>query len=459
MNDNTTNTRSVTQTTLALGLLVWCGLSPQTLAAQTAPCASLGTLSSLATTADGSQSLWLSRISAGAVFALDATASATRVDAWTGRGLHISASPVVAPGVAGAHTLSEISGDGGDCEIATTNQLVRPDQTLPPVPTNPGGGGSGSGGGGNSGGQQLTESAIVGFSPILLGRWSITERLNRRTLGPYGADSAGAASNVEDSLAWFDATFLNADNNQFGRSGRDSSAQFIAGAELWRNGSVQIGFAGGFETADTDSFDKTVSADANSYFIGPYLGWRPDAYTLVDVWLGYANRKFNNEIATYSSSFDGDRFFIDANVTRRINSGNYSIFPKLGVFYANDDMPEHRYSSGASSFWVTSHSADTLITRLAVDVWRDPLIGSNRLQWLPFLSAGVDWYAEQPGDRLVLGNDMTIDKAGDVIGSLSAGTDILTGSGGRWTTKVTYDGLGLSGYDEVEVELAFNFEF
>ncbi|MTH98755.1 autotransporter outer membrane beta-barrel domain-containing protein [Roseibium sp. RKSG952] len=456
---NRTAPRPASKTSLALGLVFACGLSPQILSAQNAPCASLGSLRSLTTTEDGSQSLWLSRTTGGSRFALDATASSTRVDTWVGQGLHISASPVVATGVAGAHTLSEISGDGGDCEIATTNQLARPDQTLPPVPIRPGGGGTEPDGGGATGGQQLTESAIIGFSPILLGRWSITERLNRRALGPYGADSAGSASTKEESLAWFDVTYLHANNNQFGRGGRDNSAQIIVGADLWQSGAVKVGFAGGFESTDTDSFNNTVSADANSYFIGPYLGWRPDEYTLVDIWLGYANRKFKNGIAAYRSSFDADRFFVDANITRRINSGNYSIFPKLGIFYANDDMPTHQYSNGTSTFTVTSHNAETLITRLAVDIWRDPIIGSNGLQWLPFMSAGVDWYAEQPGDRRVLSNDMTIDSTGDVIGSLSAGTDILTENGGRWTTKVTYDGIGLSGYNEVEVELAFNFDF
>lgn len=439
---------------LAFGAIVLLGGVPQIANAQAGPCASLGSLRSLSTTADGSQSLWLSRTTGGAVFALDATVSSSRVDTWIGQGVHISASPVVAVGPAGAHTLSEISGDSKGCDIETTNQLARPSQVLPPVP----GGGGGSGGGSGSG-SQLSESAIIGFSPILLGRVSITERLKRRSLGPWGIKGPRPQTEDGDDLAWFDATARFADNNQAGRNGDDSSAQLILGMDVWRNDTVQIGLAGGFETARADSFNSTVSADVDSIFIGPYLGWTPDDYTLVDVWLGYANRDFSNNIGAFGSSFDADRFFVDANITRRIPSGNFSIFPKLGVFYANDDLPSHQYSNGVSAVDVDAHSADTVIARLAVDIWNTPISGSNGLQWLPFVSAGVDWYAKRPGEGLVLDNGLQIESVGDVMGSVEVGTDILTQGGGRWTTRLRYDGLGQNDYYEVAAEVAFNFRF
>ncbi len=445
------SSRSSMRIGLALSFVVGIASLPRDAQAQAGPCGSLGNLYSLSTTADGSQSLWLSRTTAGSAFALDATVSSTRVDTWIGSGLHISASPFVAVGPAGAHTLSEISGDtsGSGCAIATTNQLARPSQTLPPVP----------GGGSGGGGQPITESAIIGFSPTLLGHWSITERLSRRSLGPYGVEELGNSATDEDSFAWFDTSFSYANNDQYSRDGSDSSAQLIFGLDVWSDDVLQVGIAAGLDAANSNSFNNTVSADINSYFVGPYLGWRPDNSTLVDVWLGYANREVTNRIGTFGSSFDADRFFVDANLTRRLNRGNLSIFPKLGVFYAQDDMPDHQYTDGVTAFNVASNDAETLIARVAVDVWVDPLAGSNGVQWLPFFGAGIDWYAERPGDGLVLGNDLEIESVGDVVGSLSAGTDLLTNNGGRWTTSILYDGIGLSGYNEVEIEFAYNFEF
>ena len=71
----------------------------------------------------------------------------------------------------------------------------------------------------------------------------------------------------------------------------------------------------------------------------------------------------------------------------------------------------------------------------------------------------IDWYAERPGDGLVLTDTLSIESVGDVIGDLSVGTDILIRNGGRWTARLNYDGIGLSGYDDIGFELAFNLEF
>ena len=413
--------------------------------AQAGPCAGLGTLRSLSSTADGSQSLWLSRTTGGVEFALDATVSSTRVDTWIGQGLRLSRSPVVAFGSAGAHTLSEISGDG-DCPIATVDQLLRPDQTLPTVPD----------GGGGNGGRELTESAILGFSPALLGRWSITGRLTRRVLGPSFGPGLDGTEETAGQLAWVDTTVRFADNDQGGRDGNDSSAQVTLGLEVWRDRTFQFGIAGGIDAAQADAFGDFVSSGVDSYFIGPYLGWQPDKDSLIDVWFGYAKRDYSNSVGPLDSSFDADRFFIDANVTRKIQRGSYSIFPTLGVFYASEDIPDHQYTDGSSTFGVSGADTDTLIGQVAVDVWRDPISSSNGLQWLPFASAGMDWYAERPGDGLALESDLGVEEASSVVGNLAIGTDILMRNGGRWTIKLHYDGIGLSGYDEIGAEIALN---
>ena len=41
--------------------------------------------------------------------------------------------------------------------------------------------------------------------------------------------------------------------------------------------------------------------------------------------------------------------------------------------------------------------------------------------------------------------------------ALQTGNGVTVG-GGRWTTNAVYDGIGLSGYDAVEAEVACNFE-
>jgi hypothetical protein len=419
---------------------------PDSAWAQTATCASFGTLRSLSTTVDGSQSLWLSRTTGGAGFALDATDSATRVDTWFGQGLRLSRSPVVAFGSAGAHTLSEITGDG-DCPIATVDQLSRPDQTLPSVPD--GGGGNGIDGGGYDGSRELTESALLGFSPALLGQLSITERLTRRALGPcFGLGLAGTEVNA-GRLAWVDTTVRFADNDQGGRDGRDTSTQLTLGLDVWQDETLQFGIAGGIETAQADAFGGFISSRVDSYFIGPYLGWQPDKDTLIDVWFGYLNRDYSNSVGLLDSSFDADGFFVDTNVTRQIQRGSYSILPKLGVFYASGDIPDHQYTDGSSTFGVSGADTDTLIGRVSVDVWRNPVSSSSALKWLPLPSAGIDWYAKRPGDGLLLESDLGIEEAFSLVGSLAVGTDILTRNDGRWTLKLRYDGIGLPGYDEI----------
>lgn len=456
--------RALYQMGASLGLASCLGALPNSAYAS---CESLGTLRSLSTTADGSQSLWLSRTQYGSVFALDATRSSARVDTWSGTGFHLSRSPVVAGGSAGAHTLSEISGDGGDCPIATVNQLLRPNQSLPSVPDRGGNGGGdgggdgdGGGGGGNSGGGgALTESALLGFSPVLLGQVSITERLTRGALGPSVASNSAGAEEASGRLMWLDTAARYADNDQGSRDGNDSSAKLTFGHEVWRDEIWQVGVAGGFDAAKADAFDNFVSSNVDSYFIGPYLGWKPNEDTLLDIWLGYANRDYTNSIGPYDSSFDADRFFVDANVTRHVQVGAYSVLPKIGVFYARENLPDHRYSDGAFNFGVSGAQTDTVIGKLAIDVWKDPVPISSGLQLLPFVSAGVDWYAELPGDGQVLESDLEVEEVSSVVGSLALGADVLMANGGRWTTKLSYNGMGLSGYEDIGLDVALNFRF
>jgi hypothetical protein len=104
------------------------------------------------------------------------------------------------------------------------------------------------------------------------------------------------------------------------------------GYELWRDARFQIGLAGRYETAKCDSFNNVISANFESYFIGPHVGWQPDDGTLINLWVGYASGDYNANIGPSETTLESDRFFHDANATRRFKSGAFSIFQRFGVF-------------------------------------------------------------------------------------------------------------------------------
>ncbi|HMQ95407.1 MAG TPA: autotransporter outer membrane beta-barrel domain-containing protein, partial [Amaricoccus sp.] len=337
-----------------------------------------------------------------------------------------------------------------------------------------GGGGGGDGGGGDGGGgtgggggsaagpktDRGTEQAVTGSGalPVFTDPYTITERLVGWGFGAPGGTPVTPTPDGKERRGWFQGRSSTFD---FDGSGRDSGGhrnEAIVGFDVVRRPDLVYGLAAGWEDGHADSFGGQVDSRFDGYFFGPYVGWKPDPDLVLDLWVGYARRDFSNSIAGFDSDFDVNRVFVSANATGRYLRGDYELRPKLELFYANDDIPDHSYSNGGSRFGVVGGHDDEMVSTLSGEVRREHVTsGGTRIA--PYFRVGIDAWLARPNDGLLLDGDLNEFSMSAITGDLRAGVNAAFLNGGRFDARVGYGGIGEDGLEIVEGEIALSIPF
>lgn len=436
-----------------LGLLV---LAPAGAAAQ-----DLANLVYLGTDRAGTTSVFLSKVSFGFDLMLLGGPSNTEVDRFSfadGRGLHLSTSPIVAPGEAGRHTLFE-NAQGAPYALDSTLQTggINPPTSGGAGGGTGGGGGSGGGtgvGGGAGGGAGEIEQALLGFgqSPVFLSPYSISDRLVGVSLGDDAALTGGEAS---PSPAWVEGRGFSAGDDFAGRDGDGQRLELQFGLDLISHPDLRAGLAGGIESASYDAFGGAVSGSYDGSFIGPYLAWMPRSDLVLDAWVGYAARDFDATLLGNSTDFDVDRWFVSANATAEMPVGEFAFRPKLGVFYSRDRASPHDYDIDGRTLSVSGSVDEVLLTSLSAELRRAvPDAGTGAI---PYVLAGMDYYVDRPNDGQVFDGNLQLQDSSDWLGKIELGVTLPLGDGGLLDASLAYGGNDETDIlaAQVRAELAF----
>jgi hypothetical protein len=397
----------------------------------------LANLVYLGTDRTGTNSFFLSKVSFGFDLTLLGGPSNIEVDRFSfvdGSGLHLSISPIVAPGEAGRHTLFE-NAQGSPYELDSTLQTggINP-------PTS-GGGGGGGGGGGSSGGD--IEQALFGFgqSPVFLSPYSISDRLVGASLGKGVARSDGNAS---PSPSWIEGGGFSASDDFAGRDGDGQRFELQFGLDLISRSDIKIGLAGGIETASHDTLGGKVSSSYDGSYIGPYIAWMPRADLVLDAWFGYAARSFDAELLGSTTEFDVSRWFVSANATAEMPAGDFALRPKLGIFYSSDRAGAHDFVIDGRTLSVGAWEDEVILTSLSTELRRAVPDGSADA--VPYLLGGIDYYVERPNNGRVFDGSLELQDSSDWLGKVELGLTWPMGDDGLLDASLAY-----SGNDETDV--------
>ncbi|MFM5039496.1 hypothetical protein ACEUBE_20680 [Aeromonas veronii] len=221
----------------------------------------------------------------------------------------MSVSPVVLDGINGTHKLDRLNADGSfNCFLDSRNQNNPVFPNIPPIDggdsnggtgggTGGGGGSNGGSGGGTGGGSDPIRNIVTSISAdalmgYLSGALSISDRV------VVGLDQfEDIARQNEQWQVWTDVrhTGVSDDRNEIDTSGHANS--FLVGIHrsLGKNGLGGIAFANNKTSLGT--FGSSVRNEGNSFFVGPYGGYRLDMHWLLDGWAACrAGSHFVNEI-------------------------------------------------------------------------------------------------------------------------------------------------------------------
>ncbi len=305
----------------------------------------------------------------------------------------------------------------------------------------------------------------IGALPVFTEPYSITERLVPWGFGgPGGLPETGRAEGPE-SRVWIEGSALRYDEDRDGRDGDGSREEIILGFDMIRRADLVYGLAMGWETARSESFDGGVETGFDGYFFGPYAAWLPDPDLVVDIWVGYARRGVDSDIAGLESGYDIDRLFVSANATGRHQYGDWEVRPKFEFFYASDESDDATYRPAADSglpadyqFRVEGGTESLALTTFSVEV-RRPWMLADGTRVEPFARIGLDAFLDRPNDGRILGGDLTLEDTSDVTGAALLGVTARLGNGALIDARIGSDAIGDDDFDVYGGEVSLIWPF
>lgn len=284
----------------------------------------------LGRSADNSVSLWLSSPDSGGNFRLSAP-GVSEIDSWNANraSLHLSVSPVVFDDLNGTHKLDLLNADGSfNCFLDSRNQNNPVFPNIPPIDGGDSNGGTGGGTGGGDGGNGGTGGGTGGgdgsnggsgggtgggSDPIR----NIVTSISADALMGYLSGSLSISDRVVVGLdqfediagqkglwqVWTDVrhTGVSDDRNEIDTSGHANSFLIGIHRSLGKDGLGGIAFANSKTSLGT--FGSSVRNEGDSFFVGPYGGYRLDTHWLLDGWAAWGRTDNDTELDVLKGSF------------------------------------------------------------------------------------------------------------------------------------------------------------
>lgn len=429
----------------------------------------------LGRSADNSVSLWLSSPGSGGNFRLSAP-GVSEIDSWNANraSLHLSVSPVVLDDLNGTHKLDLLNADGSfNCFLDSRNQTNPVFPNIPPIDggdSNGGTGGGTGGGGGSNGGTgggsdpirnivtSISADALMGY---LSGSLSISDRV------VVGLDQfEDIASQKGLWQVWTDVrhTGVSDDRNEIDTSGHANSFLIGIHRSLGKDGLGGIAFANSKTSLGT--FGSSVRNEGDSFFVGPYGGYRLDTHWLLDGWAAWGRTDNDTELDVLKGSFKTTTGLISANLTGGYDVGEYLLRPKLALFYSHNKSDAFDYTGSlpyANQIYnvtlrVNENSFEYATSEASGDISRI-FTTTDGVQIIPALRLGVRYDIERPNDGQILNENLTMESTTPWSGSARIALAVAPQRHQRFEVITGYYSIGRQDLDlwDIRFNAAVNF--
>ncbi|MCF5908179.1 autotransporter outer membrane beta-barrel domain-containing protein [Aeromonas veronii] len=433
----------------------------------------------LGRSADNSVSLWLSSPGSGGNFRLSAP-GVSEIDSWNANraSLHLSVSPVVLDDLNGTHKLDLLNADGSfNCFLDSRNQTNPVFPNIPPIDggdsnggtgggTGGGDGGNGGSGGGTGGGSDPIRNIVTSISAdALMGYLSGSLSISDRVV--VGLDQfEDIASQKGLWQVWTDVrhTGVSDDRNEIDTSGHANSFLIGIHRSLGKDGLGGIAFANSKTSLGT--FGSSVRNEGDSFFVGPYGGYRLDTHWLLDGWAAWGRTDNDTELDVLKGSFKTTTGLISANLTGGYDVGEYLLRPKLALFYSHNKSDAFDYTGSlpyANQIYnvtlrVNENSFEYATSEASGDISRI-FTTTDGVQIIPALRLGVRYDIERPNDGQILNENLTMESTTPWSGSARIALAVTPQRHQRFEVITGYYSIGRQDLDlwDIRFNAAVNF--
>ena len=433
----------------------------------------------LGRSADNSVSLWLSSPGSGGNFRLSAPGVSV-IDSWNANraSLHLSVSPVVLDDLNGTHKLDLLNADGSfNCFLDSRNQTNPVFPNIPPIDggdsnggtgggTGGGGGSNGGSGGGTGGGSDPIRNIVTSISAdALMGYLSGSLSISDRVV--VGLDQfEDIASQKGLWQVWTDVrhTGVSDDRNEIDTSGHANSFLIGIHRSLGKDGLGGIAFANSKTSLGT--FGSSVRNEGDSFFVGPYGGYRLDTHWLLDGWAAWGRTDNDTELDVLKGSFKTTTGLISANLTGGYDVGEYLLRPKLALFYSHNKSDAFDYTGSlpyANQIYnvtlrVNENSFEYATSEVSGDISRI-FTTTDGVQIIPALRLGVRYDIERPNDGQILNENLTMESTTPWSGSARIALAVAPQRHQRFEVITGYYSIGRQDLDlwDIRFNAAVNF--
>ncbi|ELI6421754.1 autotransporter outer membrane beta-barrel domain-containing protein [Aeromonas veronii] len=433
----------------------------------------------LGRSADNSVSLWLSSPGSGGNFRLSAP-GVSEIDSWNANraSLHLSVSPVVLDDLNGTHKLDLLNADGSfNCFLDSRNQNNPVFPNIPPIDGGDSNGGTGGGtgggdgsnggsGGGTGGGSDPIRNIVTSISAdALMGYLSGSLSISDRVV--VGLDQfEDIASQKGLWQVWTDVrhTGVSDDRNEIDTSGHANSFLIGIHRSLGKDGLGGIAFANSKTSLGT--FGSSVRNEGDSFFVGPYGGYRLDTHWLLDGWAAWGRTDNDTELDVLKGSFKTTTRLISANLTGGYDVGEYLLRPKLALFYSHNKSDAFDYTGSlpyANQIYnvtlrVNENSFEYATSEASGDISRI-FTTTDGVQIIPALRLGVRYDIERPNDGQILNENLTMESTTPWSGSARIALAVAPQRHQRFEVITGYYSIGRQDLDlwDIRFNAAVNF--
>lgn len=433
----------------------------------------------LGRSADNSVSLWLSSPGSGGNFRLSAP-GVSEIDSWNANraSLHLSVSPVVLDDLNGTHKLDLLNADGSfNCFLDSRNQNNPVFPNIPPIDggdsnggtgggTGGGGGSNGGSGGGTGGGGDPIRNIVTSISAdALMGYLSGSLSISDRVV--VGLDQfEDIASQKGLWQVWADVrhTGVSDDRNEIDTSGYANS--FLIGIHRSFGKDRLGGIAFANSKTSLGTFGSSVRNEGDSFFVGPYGGYRLDTHWLLDGWAAWGRTDNDTELDVLKGSFKSTTGLISANLTGGYDVGEYLLRPKLALFYSHNKSDAFDYTGSlpyANQIYnvtlrVNENSFEYATSEASGDISRI-FTTTDGVQIIPALRLGVRYDIERPNDGQILNENLTMESTTPWSGSARIVLAVAPQRHQRFEVITGYYSIGRQDLDlwDIRFNAAVNF--
>lgn len=372
----------------------------------------------------------------------------------------MSVSPIVLDDLNGTHKQDLLNADGSfNCFLDSRNQT---NPVFPNIPPIDGGDSNGGTGGGSDPIRNIVTSisadALMGY---LSGSLSISDRV---VVGLDQFEDIASQKGLWQVWTNVRHTGVSDDRNEIDTSGHANSFLIGIHRSLGKDGLGGIAFANSKTSLGT--FGSSVRNEGDSFFVGPYGGYRLDTHWLLDGWAAWGRTDNDTELDVLKGSFKTTTGLISANLTGGYDVGEYLLRPKLALFYSHNKSDAFDYTGSlpyANQIYnvtlrVNENSFEYATSEASGDISRI-FTTTDGVQIIPALRLGVRYDIERPNDGQILNENLTMESTTPWSGSARIALAVAPQRHQRFEVITGYYSIGRQDLDlwDIRFNAAVNF--